>query len=108
MGALIVVDALWGDPGKGKVAAYLSRRENARLCLRAGIGTNAGHSLYLSEQEVLRTRQLPLGFLHPETHVGIGSGVAVDPPGCPLQTSPVIKPIAAWRNLVEGKKLCLI
>jgi adenylosuccinate synthase len=79
MGALIVVDALWGDSGKGKVAAFLSRRENARLCLRAGIGTNAGHSLYLSEQEVLRTRQLPLGFLHPPTNVGIGSGVAVDP-----------------------------
>lgn len=79
MGAIIVVDALWGDSGKGKVAAYLSRREQAPLCLRAGIGTNAGHSLYLSEQEVLRTRQLPMGFVNPSTVVGIGSGVAVDP-----------------------------
>jgi adenylosuccinate synthase len=79
MGALIVVDALWGDSGKGKVAAYLSRRENARLCLRAGIGTNAGHSLALGEDEMVRTRQLPLGFVHAATDVGIGSGVAVDP-----------------------------
>ena len=62
MGAIIVVDALWGDSGKGKVAGYLSRRENASLCVRAGIGTNAGHSVYLSEQDVIRTRQLPLGF----------------------------------------------
>ena len=79
MGAIIVVDALWGDSGKGKVAGFLSRREHASLCVRAGIGTNAGHSVYLSEQEVIRTRQLPLGFLHPSTAVAIGSGVAVDP-----------------------------
>lgn len=79
MGAIVVVDALWGDSGKGKVAAFLSRREQATLCLRAGIGTNAGHSIYLSEAEVIRTRQLPMGFLHPETAVAIGSGVAVDP-----------------------------
>ena len=79
MGAIIVVDALWGDSGKGKVSAYLSQRENASICLRAGIGTNAGHSLYRSEEDVIRTRQLPLGFLHPTTQIGIGSGVAVDP-----------------------------
>jgi adenylosuccinate synthase len=79
MGALIVVDALWGDSGKGKVAAYLSRRENASLCVRAGIGTNAGHSIYLSDDDVIRTRQLPMGFLHPSTAIAIGSGVAVDP-----------------------------
>ncbi|NJO83928.1 MAG: hypothetical protein HC828_14825 [Blastochloris sp.] len=79
MGAIIVVDAFWGDSGKGKVAAYLSFREQSSLCLRAGIGTNAGHSLYLSEENVLRTRQLPMGFLRPETAVAIGSGVAVDP-----------------------------
>lgn len=79
MGATIIVDALWGDSGKGKVAGYLSRRDNASLCIRAGIGTNAGHSVYLSEENVIRTRQLPLGFLNPTTRVAIGSGVAVDP-----------------------------
>ena len=79
MGAIIVVDALWGDSGKGKVAAFLSRREDAALCLRAGIGTNAGHSIYLSEDDVIRTRQLPMGFLHERTAIAIGSGVAVNP-----------------------------
>ncbi len=79
MGALVVVDALWGDSGKGKVAAFLSRREQASWCLRAGIGTNAGHSVYLTDGTVVRTRQLPLGFLYPSTAVAIGSGVAVDP-----------------------------
>jgi adenylosuccinate synthase len=79
MGAIVVVDALWGDSGKGKVAAFLSRRELASLCLRAGIGTNAGHSIYLDDTGAARTRQLPLGFIHPSTAVAIGSGVAVDP-----------------------------
>jgi adenylosuccinate synthase len=80
VGAVIVVDALWGDSGKGKVAAFLSRRANAALCVRAGIGTNAGHSVYLAAgEEPVRTRQLPMGFLNPTTRVAIGSGVAVNP-----------------------------
>lgn len=79
MGAIVVVDALWGDSGKGKVAAFLSQRDNAAVCIRAGIGTNAGHSVYRGTDDVIRTRQLPLGFLHPTTAVAIGSGVAVDP-----------------------------
>ena len=79
MGALIVVDALWGDSGKGKITAFLCHRENASLCVRAGIGTNAGHSVYLSEETLIYARQLPLGFLHPTTAVAVGSGVALDP-----------------------------
>lgn len=79
MGAFVVVDALWGDSGKGKVAAYLSRREQASWCLRAGIGTNAGHSIYLDDTNVIRTRQLPMGFLNESTSVAVGSGVALDP-----------------------------
>jgi adenylosuccinate synthase len=79
VGALIVVDALWGDSGKGKIAAVLARREGAALCVRAGIGTNAGHSVYRSDEDIIRTRQLPLGFLNPATDVAVGSGVAVDP-----------------------------
>jgi adenylosuccinate synthase len=79
MGAIVVVDALWGDSGKGKISAFLTRREKAPLCLRAGIGTNAGHSVYMSDNNVIRTRQLPLGFLENGTKVAVGSGVAVDP-----------------------------
>jgi adenylosuccinate synthase len=53
---------------------------NSRRCVRAGIGTNAGHSVYLAAgQQPIRTRQLPMGFLHPTTRVAVGSGVAVDP-----------------------------
>ena len=33
----------------------------------------------VNNNAVIRTRQLPLGFLHASTAVAIGSGVAVDP-----------------------------
>ncbi|HUN22671.1 MAG TPA: adenylosuccinate synthetase [Anaerolineales bacterium] len=79
MGAIIVVDAFWGDSGKGKVAAFLSQKHNALMCARAGIGTNAGHSIYLNDNDLIKTRQLPMGFLNPTTEIVIGSGVCVNP-----------------------------
>jgi len=79
MGATIVVDALWGDSGKGKIASYLAARDKATICVRAGTGTNAGHSLYLDETTVLKTHQLPLSGILSGAALRVGSGVAVDP-----------------------------
>lgn len=78
MGASIVVDAFWGDAGKGKFCAHLSKELNANLAVRAGTGTNAGHSFYLSG-EFIKTQMLPLGWVNPNTNVLISSGVVVDP-----------------------------
>ena len=36
MSATIVVDALWGDSGKGKIAAYLDKKQQATFAVRAG------------------------------------------------------------------------
>jgi len=79
MGAVIVVDAFWGDSGKGKTCAHLARMLNAPLAVRAGIGTNAGASIILREGETIRARQLPTSWLNPGTRVAVGSGVLVDP-----------------------------
>ena len=79
MSATIVVDAFWGDSGKGKIAAHLPLRHQAAFCARAGTGTNAGHSIFFADRQPIRTRQLPCGFLHPQTQLRVGSGVAVDP-----------------------------
>ena len=76
MSAIIVVDAFWGDSGKGKVAAFLAQKHQAAYSVRAGIGTNAGHSILFADGSEIRTRQLPCGFLHPDTQLRIGSGVA--------------------------------
>lgn len=79
MSAIIVVDALWGDSGKGKIATYLAQKHQAAFAVRAGTGTNAGHSIYFQNGEQIRTHQLPCGWLYPDTQLRIGSGVAVDP-----------------------------
>jgi adenylosuccinate synthase len=79
MGAIVVVDAFWGDSGKGKIAAYLSQRSKASFCVRAGTGTNAGHSIYFEDGKKIKTNQLPCGWLYQDTQVRVGSGVAVDP-----------------------------
>jgi adenylosuccinate synthase len=79
MGAVIIVDALWGDSGKGKTCAYLARSLDAPLAVRAGVGTNAGASVILADGTVIRARQLPTGWLNPRTKVAVGSGVLVDP-----------------------------
>ena len=79
MGAIIVVDAFWGDSGKGKVAAFMAQRYEAAFCVRAGTGTNAGHSISFEDGRDIRTHQLPCGFLHGRTQLRVGSGVAVDP-----------------------------
>ncbi len=79
MGAVIIVDALWGDSGKGKTCAYLARSLDAPLAVRAGVGTNAGASVILADDTVIRARQLPTGWLNPRTRVAVGSGVLIDP-----------------------------
>lgn len=79
MGAIIIVDAFWGDAGKGKVSAFLSQKYRANLCVRAGTGTNAGHSIYLRDGRSIIFRQLPLSLLNKTTLLRVGSGVTVDP-----------------------------
>ena len=79
MGAVIVVDAFWGDSGKGKIAAYLARRLGATYGVRAGTGTNAGHSVYMEDGKLLKLNQLPAALVEKESQVRVGSGVAVDP-----------------------------
>ena len=79
MSATIVVDAFWGDSGKGKISAWMALRHRAAYCVRAGTGTNAGHSIYFEDGRDICTHQLPCGFLDKSTRLRVGSGVAVDP-----------------------------
>jgi adenylosuccinate synthase len=80
-GAYIVVGAQWGDEGKGLISAYFSAREKASLVCRSGVGPNAEHGIFISDDgPYLRVNQLPLGWmLNPQSQIRIGSGVAVNP-----------------------------
>ncbi|GAB3434606.1 P-loop NTPase family protein [Flindersiella endophytica] len=79
MGAVIIVDAMWGDSGKGKLCAHLAQRDKPPLAVRAGVGTNAGASVTLDDGTLVKARQLPTAWLNPGTRVAVGSGVLVDP-----------------------------
>lgn len=79
MGASIIVDAFWGDSGKGKIADHVARTRGAACCVRAGTGTNAGHSIWLDDKTLLKTHQIPLAGLTGTAALRVGSGVAVDP-----------------------------
>ena len=59
MSAIIVVDAFWGDSGKGKVAAFLAQKHQAAYSVRAGIGTNAGHSILFADGSYPATFSTP-------------------------------------------------
>ena len=79
MPAIIVVDAFWGDSGKGKVTAHLARRLDAALAVRAGVGTNAGASFTLDDGTLVKQRQLPTAWVNPRTRLAVGPGVLVNP-----------------------------
>lgn len=79
----IVVDALWGDGGKGKISAHIAKKDDYDIAVRAGTGTNAGHSIYVQEK-IIKTNQLPVaGILRNDSgklmQLAVGSGVVVDP-----------------------------
>lgn len=79
MGATVIVDAFWGDSGKGKTCAHLATRMDAALAVRAGVGTNAGASFTLPDGTVAKHRQLPTAWVNPRTDLAVGPGVLVDP-----------------------------
>ena len=74
------VDAIiglhYGDEGKGKVAAYLSK--NADIALRATGGNNAGHTIKKDDKKLV-FHLIPSGILNPNTIGIIGNGVVIDP-----------------------------
>lgn len=79
MPATIVVDAFWGDSGKGKTTAHLARKLDASLAVRAGVGTNAGASFTLDDGTLVKHRQLPTAWVNPRTRLAVGPGVLVNP-----------------------------
>jgi adenylosuccinate synthase len=77
MSVVAVLGAHWGDEGKGKVAAALSR--GAQACARFQGGPNAGHTVHLTgRQAPIVLRMVPSGVLT-GAHGVIGGGCVVQP-----------------------------
>lgn len=79
MGATVIIDAFWGDSGKGKTCAHLATKMNADLAVRAGVGTNAGASFTLPDGTQVKQRQLPTAWVNPRSRLAVGPGVLVHP-----------------------------
>src|ERR1039458_7419924 len=73
----VVVGGQFGSEGKGKVSAIITLREDIDLCIRCG-GPNSGHSFQNEAGELVLVRQLPTGFVRPQTRLLIPAGGLVD------------------------------
>lgn len=75
---MIVAGGQWGDEGKGKIVAYLATTDKPKIIARAGVGPNAGHTVYHGGVK-FGLRQIPCGFVYEPARLLIGSGVLVNP-----------------------------
>ncbi|MEM2139944.1 adenylosuccinate synthetase [Nitrososphaera sp.] len=78
MPCLVTVGGFFGDEGKGKIVAYLAKRDNPTIAVRGGVGPNAGHTFAFEGKEY-KVRMLPSAALNPSTRLLIGAGVLVNP-----------------------------
>src|SRR5919199_10486 len=78
MPCLVTAGGFYGDEGKGKIIAYLAKRDNPAIAVRGGVGPNAGHTFTFEGKEY-KVRMLPSAALNPTTRLLIGAGVLVNP-----------------------------
>jgi adenylosuccinate synthase len=78
MPCLVAVGGFYGDEGKGKIIAYLAKKDNPSIAVRGGVGPNAGHTFTFEGKEY-KVRMLPSAALNPATRLLIGAGVLVNP-----------------------------
>ncbi len=74
----VIVGGFFGDEGKGKIASYLAVSDKVAAMVRAGCGTNAGHTVVYNGKK-FKLRQIPCGFVNEKTKLYMSAGVLVDP-----------------------------
>ena len=77
MPCTVIVGGFFGDEGKGKIVAYLARKEKADIAVRGGVGPNAGHTVVFNGKKY-KTRMLPSALLSDHTRLMIGPGVLIN------------------------------
>ncbi len=77
MPCTVIVGGFFGDEGKGKIVAYLARKDKADIAVRGGVGPNAGHTVVFHGKE-LKTRMLPSALVSNQTRLMIGPGVLIN------------------------------
>ena len=77
MSITVVVGGQFGSEGKGKICAHLATTDNVDYMVRCG-GPNSGHTVDL-EGNQYKLRQVPAGFVNPDTRLLIAAGALIDP-----------------------------
>ena len=75
MSTTVVLEAQWGDEGKGKVTDFFA--STADYVVRFQGGNNAGHTIVVGENKIALSLT-PSGVLYPNCTPVIGSGCVVD------------------------------
>jgi adenylosuccinate synthase len=78
MPCIVIVGGFYGDEGKGKIIAYLAKKDNCSIAVRGGVGPNAGHT-FVDEGKMYKVRMLPSAALNRSTRLLIGPGVLINP-----------------------------
>ena len=77
MSVTVVVGGQFGSEGKGKVCAHLALTDNVDYMVRCG-GPNSGHTVDVGGERH-QLRQVPAGFINPDTRLLIAPGALVNP-----------------------------
>ncbi len=77
MSLWVVVGGQYGGEGKGKISAFITQREDIDVCIRCG-GPNSGHTFVTEKGQTMLLRQLPTGYIRPQTRVLIPAGALID------------------------------
>jgi len=77
MSLWVVVGGQYGGEGKGKISAFITRQEEIDVCIRCG-GPNSGHSFVDETGQTILLRQLPTGYIRPQTRLLVPAGALVD------------------------------
>ncbi len=77
MSVTVVVGGQYGSEGKGKICAHLALKDDVDYMARCG-GPNSGHTVDLNGV-VYGLKQVPAGFINPQTRLLIAAGALVNP-----------------------------
>lgn len=73
---IVIVDASFGDSGKGKIVDYLA--SDADMVVKYNGGPNSGRTVYTNGKKHI-FRLIPSGILHPSTICVMAQGMVIDP-----------------------------
>jgi adenylosuccinate synthase len=73
----VVVGGQYGGEGKGKISAFITQQEGIDVCIRCG-GPNSGHSFVAEDGRTVLLRQLPTGYIRPQTRLLVPAGALID------------------------------